>query len=112
MRLASDIPDANSATDCGASLISLTGFDESGRSRKLATGRVRLADFRSYLLFNFSDFVPIRVTGVLKFSELSRNESLNPAEYLSERPEMTSHGGKPRKAKTMEGNKTYENKVS
>jgi hypothetical protein len=30
-----------------------------------------------------------------------RNELANPAEYLGERPEMTSHDGKPRKAKTM-----------
>ena len=33
-----------------------------------------------------------------------RNEPANPAEYLGERPEMTSHSGKPRKAKTMKGN--------
>jgi len=33
-----------------------------------------------------------------------RNEPANPAEYVSERPEMTSHGGRPRKAKTMKGN--------
>jgi len=28
-----------------------------------------------------------------------RNEAPNPAEYLGERPEMTSHGGEPKKAK-------------
>jgi hypothetical protein len=28
--------------------------------------------------------------------------------YLSERPEMTSHSGKPRKAKTMKGKLSYE----
>jgi hypothetical protein len=29
------------------------------------------------------------------------NEPLNFTEYCNERPEMTSHGGKPRKAKTI-----------
>jgi hypothetical protein len=58
----------------------------------------------------------IRVIRALKFSDLPRNELPNPAEYVSERPEMTSHSGKPRKAKTMKrkiGKKnTYESKIS
>jgi hypothetical protein len=41
-----------------------------------------------------------------------RNEHANPAEYLSERPEMTPQDEKPRKAKTMKGNNTYENKIN
>src|SRR5438552_11663617 len=37
-----------------------------------------------------------------------RNETPNSTEYTSERPEMTSHGGKPRKAKTRKGKLVYE----
>ena len=33
-----------------------------------------------------------------------RNEPANPAEYLGERPEMASHGGKPKRAKTTKRN--------
>jgi len=38
------------------------------------------------------------------FCAFPRNEPANPAEYLNERPEMTSHGGKPKKAKTTKRN--------
>jgi hypothetical protein len=48
---------------------------------------------------------------VLNLLHFLRNARPNPAEYLGERPEMTSHGGKPKKAKTMKGNNTYENKI-
>ena len=37
-----------------------------------------------------------------------RNAPANFTEYLSERPEMTSHGGKPRKAKNNERKLSYE----
>ena len=33
-------------------------------------------------------------------------------EYLSERPEMSSHDENSKKAKTTKGNHTYENKIS
>jgi len=33
------------------------------------------------------------------------------SEGRSERPDVTSRGGKPGKAKTMKGNNTYENKI-
>src|SRR6266513_3604928 len=41
-----------------------------------------------------------------------RNARPNFTEYLSERPEMTSHDGKSTKAKTTKGNNTYENKIN
>ena len=37
-----------------------------------------------------------------------RNLQLVSVLYTSERPEMTSHGGKPRKAKTRKGKLVYE----
>jgi hypothetical protein len=40
------------------------------------------------------------------------NAPPNFTEYLSERPEMIPHDEKLKKAKTMEGNNTYENKIS
>jgi hypothetical protein len=46
----------------------------------------------------------------LKFLFFSRNEPPNPAEYSSERPEMTSHDGKSRKA-TRKTNQLKEQKV-
>ena len=55
----------------------------------------------------------IRVIRVIcSFPNFPRNARPNLTEYLSERPEMTSHGRKPRKAKTMKENNTYENKIS
>ena len=56
--------------------------------------------------------VPFEEFVFLTFFEVSRNALPNLAEYLGERPDMTSHGGKPRKANTMKGNNTYENKIS
>jgi len=41
-----------------------------------------------------------------------RNARPNFTEYLSERPEMSSHAEKSRKAKTMKVNNSYENKIS
>src|SRR5205823_5347313 len=38
----------------------------------------------------------------------SRNLALVSVLYVSERPEMTSHDGKPRKAKTRKGNYNHE----
>jgi len=46
------------------------------------------------------------------FSNFPRNLAPDFGQYTREWPEMTSHGGKPRKAKTMKGNNTYENKIS
>jgi hypothetical protein len=51
-------------------------------------------------------------SAVPNVANFPRNARPNLTEYLSERPEMTSHGGKPRKAKTMKENNTYENKIS
>jgi hypothetical protein len=42
----------------------------------------------------------------------ARNVGPNLTEYLSERPEMSSHGEKSRKAKTTKGYNTYEHKIS
>jgi len=42
----------------------------------------------------------------------ARNVGPNLTEYLSERPEMSSHGEKSRKAKTTKGYNTYEYKIS
>ena len=41
-----------------------------------------------------------------------RNARPNFTEYLSERPEMIPHDEKLKKAKTIKGNNTYENKIS
>src|SRR5438477_11997024 len=46
----------------------------------------------------------------LEFLFFSRNEPPNPAKYLGERPELTSHGGKSRKA-TRKPNQLKEQKV-
>jgi hypothetical protein len=40
------------------------------------------------------------------------NAPPNFTEYTSERPEMTPQDEKLKKAKTMKGNNTYENKIS
>jgi hypothetical protein len=40
------------------------------------------------------------------------NAPPNFTEYLSERPEMIPHDEKLKKAKTIKGNNTYENKIS
>jgi hypothetical protein len=41
-----------------------------------------------------------------------RNAPQNFTEYLSERPEISSHDENSKKAKTTKGNHTYENKIS
>jgi hypothetical protein len=46
-----------------------------------------------------------------RLPDFRRNEPANSAEYLTERPEMTSHGGKPWKAKTMKENNNYEDDI-
>jgi hypothetical protein len=58
------------------------------------------------LFFSF----PLSVKSVVPTTLLhfSHNEPPNFTEYISERPEMTSHGGKPRKAKTIERKLSYE----
>jgi hypothetical protein len=45
-----------------------------------------------------SDFNASRFNDLASRSIFSRNEPPNPAKYFSERPEMTSHDGKSRKA--------------
>ena len=58
----------------------------------------------------------IRVIRVIRGSQgfciFRITSSLISVLYFGERPEMTSHGGKPRKAKTMKGNNSYENKIN
>ena len=46
-----------------------------------------------------------------KSPNFPRNEPPNPAKYFSERPEMTSHDGKSRKAKREKPNQLKEQKV-
>jgi hypothetical protein len=41
-----------------------------------------------------------------------RNLAPDFTHYLSERPELTSHRGKPKKAKTNERKLSYENKIN
>ena len=48
-----------------------------------------------------SDYFP----DLTRRSHFPRNLTPDFTHYLSERPKMTSNGGKPRKAKTMKGNK-------
>jgi hypothetical protein len=45
------------------------------------------------------------------FPNFPRNARPNPTEYLSERPEMSSHGEKSRKAKTTKGNTLMKAKL-
>ena len=44
-------------------------------------------------------------------SDFPRNTPPNLAQYMSERPDMSSHGEKSEKAKTMKRNNTYENDI-
>jgi hypothetical protein len=83
-RLGCHVTDANSATDCSASLILLAGWPSLiGRESSPRDESVRLADFWSYFLFNLSDpphprnlsrrSLGVGGSVVLKVSDLPRN---------------------------------------
>jgi hypothetical protein len=110
-RPACHVTDAKSATDCSASLILLAGWPSLiGRERSPRDESVRLADFRSYLLFNLSDpphprnlsrrSLGVGGSVVLKVSTFRRNPALIFVLYIGERPEMTPRDEQPKKART------------